>query len=123
MAVSGLAGEDERRALDHLSTRLEKMVKELDFSLIIVSHVNDFGQTRGSRYISKIADIRIDATRDIVNPDSGIRNTTKLFVSKNRFCGRTGPAGTLIFDPTTYTYSEDLFASNDNQPQQQRNAA
>lgn len=106
MAVSGLAGEDERRALDYLSTRLEMMVKELDFSLILVSHVNDEGLTRGSRYISKIADIRIDAKRDVSNPDPDIRNTTFLTVSKNRFSGRTGPAGELVFDPTTYTFKE-----------------
>jgi len=108
MAVSGLAGDDERKALDYLSTRLEMMVKELDFSLIIVSHVNDIGQTRGSRYISKIADIRIDATRDVTNPDPVARNTTYLTVSKNRFSGRTGPAGRLIFDPVTYTFKEEL---------------
>lgn len=106
MAVSGLSGEDERRSLDNLSTRLEMMVKELDFSLIIVSHVNDIGQTRGSRYISKIADIRIDATRDLTSSDPVIRNTTSLMVSKNRFSGKTGPAGTLLFDPNTYTYKE-----------------
>lgn len=28
-------------------------------------------------------------------------------VSKNRFSGRTGPAGDLLFDPVTYTLSED----------------
>ncbi len=106
MAVSGLAGEDERRALDYLSTRLEMMVKELDFALIFVSHVNDFGQTRGSRYIGKITDIRVDATRDIVNPDEYQRRLTTLVVSKNRFCGKTGPAGTLLFDPETYTLTE-----------------
>jgi twinkle protein len=106
MAVSGLAGEDERRALDHLSTRLEMMVKELDFGLIIVSHVNDVGQTRGSRYISKIADIRIDATRDLLSADPVIRNTTQLVISKNRFCGKTGPAGVLVFDLATYSYRE-----------------
>lgn len=106
MAVSGLAGDDERRALDYLSTRLEMMVKELDFALIFVSHVNDFGQTRGSRYISKICDIRIDATRDVTNPDPVERNTTHLVVSKNRFSGRTGPACSLIFDPLTYTFKE-----------------
>jgi twinkle protein len=106
MAVSGLAGEDERRSLDQLSTRLEMMVKELDYALIIVSHVNDLGQTRGSRYISKIADIRIDATRDVTNPDGELRNTTFLTVSKNRFSGKTGPAGRIIFDPTTFTMAE-----------------
>ena len=106
MAVSGLAGEDERRALDYLSTRLEMMVKELDFGLIIVSHVNDNGQTRGSRYISKIADLRIDAQRDTGNPDFVTRNTTTLSISKNRFSGKTGLACKLLFDPETYSYSE-----------------
>jgi len=108
MVVSGAGGDNERRALDYLSTRLEMLVKELDFSLIVVSHVNDDGLTRGSRNISKIADIRIDLTRDIQSSDPTIRRTTHLKISKNRFCGRTGPAGQLLFDPMTYTLSEDL---------------
>jgi len=115
MVVSGLGGEDERKALDYLSTRLEMLVKELNFALIFVSHVNDLGQTRGSRNISKIADIRIDAVRDVTSSDPVIRNTTKLTVSKNRFCGRTGPAGELLFDPQTYLLSE-FGAANDNVP-------
>jgi twinkle protein len=108
MAVSGLSGEDERRALDYLSTRLEMMVKELDFSLIFVSHVNDLGQTRGSRNIAKIADIRIDAKRDVLATDDRLRRTTELSVSKNRFASQTGAAGKLLFDPVTYTLEEDL---------------
>jgi twinkle protein len=113
MVVSGLAGEDERRALDYIATRLEMMVKELDFSLIMVSHVNDFGQTRGSRYISKVADIRIDAKRDLLHLSENVRNTTILTVSKNRFSGRTGDAGQLLFDPYTQTFTE---IANDNDP-------
>ncbi len=108
MVVSGLGGDNERRALDYLSTRLEMMVKELDFALIIVSHVNDEGLTRGSRNISKVADIRVDLHRDIKSADPVIRRTTHLTISKNRFSGRTGPAGTLLFDPATYTLSEDI---------------
>jgi len=107
MVVSGLGGDNERRALDYLSTRLEMLVKELDFALVVVSHVNDDGLTRGSRNISKIADIRIDLTRDIKSSDPIIRRTTNLMISKNRFCGRTGPAGQLLFDPATYTLNED----------------
>lgn len=112
MVVSGLAGEDERKALDYLSSRLEMMVKELDFALIMVSHVNDYGQTRGSRYISKVADMRIDITRDLTSPDPLVRNTTNIYVSKNRFCGKTGPAGTLQFDPLTYRYFEPEFENS-----------
>jgi twinkle protein len=114
MVVSGLGGDNERRALDYLSTRLEMLVKELDFALIIVSHVNDDGLTRGSRNISKVADIRIDLSRDVLSADPTIRRTTHLKISKNRL--RTGPAGQLLFDPSTYTLSEDLGygAANDN---------
>jgi len=107
MVVSGLGGRDERTALDYLSTRLEMMVKELDFSLVVVSHVNDEGLTRGSRNISKIADIRIDLTRDLQSSDPVVRRTIHVMVSKNRYCGRTGPGGYLVFDPLTYTLSED----------------
>src|SRR5258708_2985392 len=91
---------------------------ELEFALIVVSHVNDEGLTRGSRNISKIADIRIDLTRDIKSSDPIIRRTTHLMIAKNRFCGRTGPAGQLLFDPAKYTVNEDLgyglYAANDN---------
>lgn len=118
MAVSGLAGDDERRALDYLSTRLEMMVKELDFSLIFVSHVNDHGQTRGSRNISKICDIRIDMERNLIDESDRNRRRTKLTISKNRYNGRTGPAGELVFDPSTYILSEWTGeAANDNQAQ------
>lgn len=110
MVVAGLLGDDERRALDYISTRLEMMVKELDFALIMASHVNDGGLTRGSRMISKIADIRIDLSRDVENGE----NITHLKVSKNRFCGRTGPAGDLVFNYNTYSLSELQEAANDN---------
>jgi twinkle protein len=111
MVVSGLGGTEERQALDYLSTRLEMMVKELDFCLILVSHVNDDGLTRGSRNISKVADIRINLYRDLINPDPTIRRTIKLTISKNRFSGRTGPAGNLLFDPLTNTLSEDIYGT------------
>lgn len=106
MVVSGLAGDDERRALDYISTRLAMMTEELDFTLFLISHVNDEGQTRGSRNISKVADLRIDLYRDIEAEDEMIRNTTKLTVSKNRFAGKTGPGGQLYFDPSTYVLKE-----------------
>lgn len=107
MVVSGLAGEDERRALDYLCTRLEMMVKELDFCLIFVSHVNDSGQTRGSRYISKIADLRINLTRDVESDNTMDRLTTHVRIAKNRFAYQTGYAGRLIFDPIQYLLKED----------------
>lgn len=106
MVVSGLSGEDERKALDYIATRLQMMVKELDFALIVVSHVNDEGQTRGSRYIGKIANVRIDVNRDLLSDDEQVKNTSDLRISKNRVAGQTGRAGQLRFDRDSWVYSE-----------------
>ena len=106
MAVSGLREDDERKALDYLSTRLAMMVKELNFGLILVSHVNDQGQTRGSRNISKIADCWIHLERDKQAPSEEQRNTTYLTFNKNRFGARTGPGGELNFNLSTFTVTE-----------------
>jgi len=102
MVVSGLNDERERQSLDYISTRLAMMVEEINFALIVVSHVNDEGKTRGSRNISKIADVWVHADRDIISPNLVTRNTTKITVRKNRFAGNTGPAEDLVFDPATY---------------------
>jgi len=107
MVVTGLGGEDdERKALDHISTRLAMMVKELDFALILVSHVNDEGKTRGSRLISKVASTWVHLDRDLEAGDEVSRNTTRLMVKKNRPAALTGPAGAVYFDPETYILAD-----------------
>ncbi len=104
MLATGRAGEeDERRFLDALSTKMARMVNELQFHLILISHINDDGKTRGSRNISKIASNRVDLYRDIISPNDVERNTTTLTVSKARFSSLTGPAGSLFFDRETFT--------------------
>ena len=114
MAVSGLAAEaDERRAIDYLSNRLELQVKELDYGLIMACHVNDNGDTRGSRMPGKIADIRIDLTRNTLADDPIARNTLGLSISKNRFSGKTGPAGELFFDQSTFSMSEIIHGESE----------
>lgn len=127
MAVSGLKGDDERRALDYLATRLEMLSKELNFALIMVSHVNDFGQSRGSHYLTKVADIVVRAERDTMSIDPVERNTIHLSVPFNRFCAMSGPAGDLQLDLNTYILREvpsDTRASNDNYfPTAERTAA
>lgn len=110
MVVTGLAAEkDERRALDYLTSRLEMMVIELDFCLIMVSHVNDDGKTRGSRNAAKVANTIIEISRDV----RGGSNTIRLTVPKNRWAGRTGYAGSYAFDSTRRTYTP----TNDNMEQ------
>jgi hypothetical protein len=80
----------------------------------MVSHVNDEGKTRGSRYLTKVADITVDASRDTLADDPVERNTIRLSIPYNRFCGRTGPAGNVIFNMDTYSFKE---TANDNSPE------
>jgi twinkle protein len=123
MVTSGILGHhggDERKQLDYLSTRLEMMVKELDVALIMVSHVNDFGQTRGSRWLTKVCDLQINATRDLMADNPEVRNTINLSVPISRYPGLTGYVGGLVFDRDTYTFRE--VAANDNNPEERNNA-
>lgn len=106
MLVTGFEEDDERKKLDYISTRLAMLTRELDFTLFLVSHVNDAGKTRGSRNISKIADLIVHLDRDIESFDPNERNTTTLLVKGNRFGGTTGPAGRLMFSSDTYTIKE-----------------
>lgn len=106
MLVSGLQDGDERRVLDYISTKLAHMVEELDFCLFLISHINDDGKTRGSRNISKIADLHVQLVRNLDSADAVERNTTHLLVKKNRFAAQTGPGGSLYFDKDTYLISE-----------------
>lgn len=106
LLVSGVADGDERRILDYISTKLAQMVEELDFCLFLISHINDDGKTRGSRNISKIADLHVQLVRNLDSADPIERNTTHLLVKKNRFAAQTGPGGSLYFDKDTYLISE-----------------
>lgn len=113
LAVTGLGGDREREALEYLSARLEVLTQELDFGLIMVSHVNDNGDTRGSRMIGKNCHTRIHLDRDIKSNDDRSRLTTKLTISKNRYASKSGPAGNLLFNPITHTLSEDFGETNE----------
>lgn len=91
--ATGLEDEDERRKLDRISQRLKLLAKELRFCLVEISHVNDNGQTRGSRNISKVANTVISLSRDLLDGAT----ETFFLVEKARLGGMTGPAGSAHF--------------------------
>lgn len=99
--ATGMEGEDERKKLDRISQKLKLLAKELRFCLIMISHTNDDGKTRGSRNISKVANTVIHMQRNKVAVDEGERNTMIYLIEKARAGGNTGPAGTAIFDKAT----------------------
>lgn len=104
MLTTGREGEDERLRIDRLIRRLRDLVNELNFCLVLVAHVNDTGQTRGSRLPDKLANTVIYMERDIKAAGVSERNLTKFMVEKARLQGsRTGPAGAAFFDPVSFT--------------------
>lgn len=108
MVVTGFETDDERKKLDYLSTRLAMLVTELDFTLFLVSHVNDDNKTRGSRNISKVSHLWLHLDRNVESESLDARNTTRLTIKKNRFGGNTGPCGALFFDSGTFTLEEKI---------------
>jgi twinkle protein len=100
IVVSAQAG-DERKQLDEITTKLKTLCMEANIALIAVIHQNRQGQIRGTAGVEQLANIILRLERDLTSPDPWRRNVTKIWVEKNRFCGRTGPAAWLFFDDIT----------------------
>lgn len=100
--------QDERKELDYISTKLSELAEELDFALLMISHINQDGDTRGSKNISKEAWTVINLYRDKLSDDPIERNTTSMEIEKNRHASVTGPVGAVYFDPVTFKISDDI---------------
>jgi twinkle protein len=100
IVVSDQSG-DERKQLDEITTKLKTLCMEANIALIAVIHQNRQGQIRGTAGVEQLANIVIRLERDLVSADPWRRNVTKVWIEKNRFCGRTGPAEWLFFDDIT----------------------
>lgn len=92
---------DERKQLDEITTKLKTLCMEANIALIAVIHQNRQGQIRGTAGVEQLANIILRLERDLVSADPWRRNVTKVWVEKNRFSGRTGPAEWLWFDDVT----------------------
>ena len=114
IVVSAQASGDERRALDEIMTKLRMMVQETGIGLIVVSHlkrpdgkgheegaVTSLAQLRGSGSIAQLSDMVIGLERNGQHEDPIERNTTHVRVLKNRFCGITGQACSLLYNHNT----------------------
>ncbi len=117
LIVSGNAEGDERRNIDNLMTGLRQLVSELNFCLLLVSHLKrpdgkpleEGGRTslsllRGSGSIGQISDTVIGQERD--QQDEERACITTLRVLKARFTGETGDAGELIYNRDTGRLAE-----------------
>ena len=120
MVVSGLEG-DERKLIDYTMTKLRTLVEECNFGLVVVCHLkriegksgHEEGATtslshlRGSHALAQLSDMVIGFERN--QQSSEINNIMTCRVLKNRYCGDTGVASTLLYNPDTGRLSEGDF--------------
>jgi len=132
IVISEFAAEgDERRMIDQLMTKMAKLAKELDIWIGVVSHlrktnsgpsfeegaVPSLDDLRGSGSLKQLSYQVVALSRNQQDPDPVKRNTTQVTVLKNRFCGRTGPAGRVYYDHDTGRMSKSTLTDeewNDN---------
>ncbi len=119
IVVSGMEGNDERRTIDTLMTKLRSLTEELNIGMIVVSHlrrpsgdkgheegiITSLSQLRGSAAIGQLSDIVIGLERN--QQDAETSDTTTVRVLKNRWSGETGVAGQLVYNKETGRMSED----------------
>jgi twinkle protein len=126
--VSGLEGDDERRNIDNLMTKLRSIVEETNVALLLVSHLRRTGadkghedgkevslaHLRGSQSIAQLSDAVVAMERDQQSDDPAIANTTTIRVLKNRYSGDTGSACHLYFNGDTGRLTEvDTLGDNE----------
>lgn len=100
IVVSDQSG-DERKQLDEISTKLKTLCMELNICVVAVIHINRKGEVRGSAGVEQLSNMVFKIYRDKEDKDEWRRNVTKIVVGKNRFCGKTGPACYLYYNPET----------------------
>jgi twinkle protein len=105
IVVSDQSG-DERKQLDEISTKIKMLCMEKDIAVICVIHINRQGLIRGSAGPEQLANIVVRLDREMEDLNEWRRNVTKVVVTKNRFCGRTGPACYLHYSEVTGRLSE-----------------
>jgi len=94
-------------------------IKSHGISFVLINHMRKSENSgemdiMGSSTIIKSAAANIILKRDKLAEDEITRNTTFVFVPKNRVCGLTGPAGAAYYDNATHTLHdlEDFMSGN-----------
>lgn len=118
--VSGDREGDERKQLDFIMTDLASLLRELNFTLFLISHLTtpegkpheEGGRVmvrhfRGSRAIGQWSNFVFGLERDQQNEDEARRHISCLRVLKDRYSGRaTGSTLFLSYDSVTGRLAE-----------------
>jgi len=96
------SASEKETALAELSVRLSKLASELEVGIITIAHTNEDGDPKYCKMIGQRASVIINLERD-KNAEGEMRDTTRLYVEKNRPTADVGEAGEVLFDLDSFT--------------------
>lgn len=102
--VTGAGASEKEGKLSDLITQMGNLCGETNVGFVLIAHQNNDGGAMYSSMITKKAGFKIKLKADREHEDPTERNKTYLYVEEKNRVGRGfGPAGTLEFNPDTYT--------------------
>lgn len=104
--VSGRTDENKEAILADLAVRLSKLAAELNIGIVTIAHTNEDGAVKYCKMIEQRASVIVRLDRDKDAEDMETRNTTTLYIEKNRPSSEEGYGGKLFFDVETFTLKE-----------------
>ena len=104
--INASSEENKESSLASLAVSLSRLAADLNVGIISIAHTNDDGEIKYCRMLGQRASMIVRLDRDKEAEDYIDRNTTRLVIEKNRPTSEEGHAGEMLFDPTTFTMSE-----------------
>lgn len=94
--------ENKESKLAELAVRLSKVAADLNVGIVTIAHTNEDGDVKYCKMIGQRASVIVRLDRDKEAEDFVTRNTTRLWIEKNRPTSEEGFAGDMLFDTSTF---------------------
>lgn len=105
--VINIGSEESREsALATLAVSLSRLAADLNVGIVSIAHTNDDGEVKYCRMLGQRASVIVRLHRDKSAEDYVEKNTTDLYIEKNRPTSEEGYAGSMLFDPQKFTMRE-----------------
>lgn len=100
-----VTGDDSSKEsiLADLAVKLSNLAPDLNVGIVTIAHTNEAGDPKYCKMIAQRAAVVIDLERDLTSDNLVEKNTTKIWVRKNRPVGPLGFGGEMIFDNESFT--------------------
>ena len=102
--ILNISGDESKEAiLAEFAIRVSKIAAETGVGVIMVAHTNADNEIKYCRMLGQRASVVINLERDKDAENEEDRNTTELFIEKNRPTSLEGHAGSIFFDLESFT--------------------